>query len=257
MQKSGTKGKKKLDSTKKVGILGHGEVGQAIAKFFASPRIKDLSRKDDFSGIDVLHVCIPWSNNFVDIVQKEIREYQPVLVIVHSTVIPGTTKKVGSIAVHSPVRGTHPNLYEGVRTFVKYIGADDQALGRLAQEHLESVGMKTKLFTSSLATEVGKLLDTTYYGLCIAFHGEMKKLCDKLGVDFNDAVVDFNKTYNEGYGKLGMGHVARPVLYAPEGPIGGHCIIPNAELLSEFFKSKAIDLVLKYKKKPTRDKKHG
>ena len=233
----------------KVGILGNGEVGQAIAKFFDSPKIKDLKRQDDFSGIEVLHVCIPWSKNFVNIVRKEIRESKPKLVIIHSTIIPGTTKKIGKIAVHSPVRGTHPNLYEGVKIFVKYIGANDKKTGLLAQQHLESVGMKTKLFMPSAATELGKLLDTTYYGLCIAFHGEMKKFCDKFGVNFNDAVVDFNKTYNEGYAKLGMPHVVRPVLYAPEGPIGGHCVIPNAELLSQFFKSKALELLLSYKNK--------
>lgn len=185
----------------------------------------------------------------MSIVQKEIRAYKPKLVIIHSTVIPGTTKKIGKMAVHSPVRGTHPKLYEGIRTFVKYIGADDKKTGFLAQRHLESVGMNTKLFKKSATTELGKLLDTTYYGLCIAFHGEMKKFCDKLGVDFDNAIVDFNKTYNEGYTKLGMSHVARPVLYAPEGPIGGHCVIPNAELLGGLFKSKALDLVLSYKEK--------
>ncbi len=233
----------------KVGILGNGEVGQAIARFFVSPKIKDLKRQDDFSGIEVLHVCIPWNKNFVDIVQKEIREYKPKLVIIHSTIAPGTTKKIGKIAVHSPVRGTHPTLYEGVKTFVKYIGADDRVMGLLAQKHLENVGMKTKLFMPSVTTELGKLLDTTYYGIAIAFHGEMKKFCDEYGVDFNDAIVDFNKTYNEGYRKLGMHHVARPVLYAPKGPIGGHCVIPNAEILNQFFESKALELLLSYKNK--------
>lgn len=234
---------------KNVGILGNGEVGQAIARFFKSPKIKDLSRKDDFSGIEVLHVCIPWSKNFVQIVRKEIRMYKPKLVIVHSTVAPGTTKKIGSIAVHSPVRGTHPKLYDGVKTFIKYIGADDKKTGLLAQKHLEGAGMKTKLFMLSSTTEIGKLFDTTYYGLCIAFHGEMKKFCDKFGVDFNDAIVDFNKTYNQGYTKLGFPHVVRPVLYAPTGSIGGHCIIPNAEILNRFFKSKSLELLLSYKKK--------
>src|SRR3990167_4052246 len=142
-----------------VGILGYGEVGQAIAKFFAKPKVKDLKRKDDFTGIDVLHVCIPWSKSFVDIVKGEIRAYKPKLVIVHATVIPGTTKKIGKLAVHSPVRGTHPKLYRGVRTFVKYIGADDRKAGLLAQRHLESVGMKTKLVKKSATTELGKLLD--------------------------------------------------------------------------------------------------
>jgi len=241
---------KKLDGSK-VGILGYGQVGQAIAKFYRKPKIKDLNRDDGLKGVEILHVCLPWSKSFVKIVKKEIKEIKPKLTIIHSTVAPGTTKKVGGMVVHSPVRGIHPYLYEGIKTFVKYIGADNKKAGKLAQKHLESLGLKTKVFYPSLTTELGKLFDTSYYGLCIAWHGEMKKICDKFGVKFNEAVTDFNQTYNEGYKKLGKPNVIRPVLYPPQktGGITGHCIIPNAQILKKFFKSKALDLILEYKPK--------
>jgi len=100
-----------------------------------------------------------------------------------------------------------------------------------------------------MTTELGKLFSTTYYGLCISWHGEMKKICDKAGVDFEKAVADFNKTYNDGYKELGKENVVRPVLYPPNGVCGGHCVIPNAELLKKYYKSLAFDLVLKYKPK--------
>jgi len=45
----------------KIGILGYGEVGQAIAKFYKRPKIKDLNRDDGLEGVEVLHVCLPWS----------------------------------------------------------------------------------------------------------------------------------------------------------------------------------------------------
>jgi hypothetical protein len=152
-------------------------------------------------------------------------------------------------AVHSPVRGVHPHLFEGIQTFVKYIGADSEESGKLAQEHLGGLGIQTELLSSSVVTEIGKLLDTTYYGLCIAWHGEMKEICEQLGVNFDEAVSNFNKTYNEGYQKLGMANVVRPVLYPPEGVIGGTCVIPNAKILAEKYKSDALDLVLKYQAK--------
>ena len=163
---------------------------------------------------------------------------------------PGTTKKLSKkfkgIVVHSPVRGLHPKLFEGIKTFVKYIGADNKKAGRLAKKHLEGLGLKTKLFFPSLTTELGKILDTTYYGLIIAWHGEMKKICDEVGVDFEKAATDFNKTYNEGYKKLGMPNVTRPVLYPPKNGIGGHCILPNAKILKKYFKSRALDFILEY-----------
>ena len=240
-------------NNKKIGILGYGEVGQAIAKFYQKPKIKDLERDDGLSGVEILNVCIPWSEKFINIIEKEIKSIGPRLIIIHSTVAPGTTKKLsekfGGAVVHSPVRGVHPNLHKGIKVFVKYIGADDKKSGQLAKKHFNSIGIKTKVFYSSITTELGKLFDTTYYGVVIAWHGEMKKMCDKSGVDFDEAVADFNKTYNEGYTKLGMKNVVRPVLYSPKDFIGGHCIIPNAEIIKKYFDSLALDLILKYQKK--------
>lgn len=233
----------------KIGVLGYGEVGKAIAQFYQNPLIKDLNRDDGLQGCDVLNVCIPYKDDsFIETVKKEIDYIKPQITIIHSTVAPGTTKEIGGMTVHSPVRGVHPHLYEGIKTFVKYIGADSEEAGEMAQKHLESLGMKTKLFMPSKTTELAKLFCTTYYGICIAWHAEMKKICDQEGIDFEKAVTDFNKTYNEGYTKLGMANVVRPVLYPPKGEIGGHCVVPNAEILKKYYQSEALDLILKYKK---------
>jgi 3-hydroxyisobutyrate dehydrogenase-like beta-hydroxyacid dehydrogenase len=233
----------------KIGIVGYGEVGQAIAKLYKEPKIKDLKRNDGLFGIEVLNICIPWSEKFINTVEKEIINIKPKLVIIHSTVAPGTTQKLSQrfngMVVHSPVRGVHPDLYKGIKTFVKYIGADNESAGKLAEKHLKSLDIKTKLFMPSIVTELGKILDTTYYGVCIAWHGEMKEICDKLGVDFEKAVTDFNKTYNEGYIKLCKKNVVRPVLYPPQNGKSKHCIVPNATILSRYFQSPIFDLILK------------
>ena len=233
---------------KNIGILGYGEVGKAIAKLYKNPKIKDLKRDDGLENIEVLNVCIPYNNNFIKIVKKEIKRIKPKLTIIHSTVAPNTTKKIGKMVVHSPVRGIHPNLYKGVKTFVKYIGADNKKAGQMAKKHLESLGIKTKVFQPSITTEIGKLFSTTYYGLCIAWHGEMKEICDKEGIDFEKAVRDFNETYNQGYAKLGKKNVIRPVLFPPDKGIGGHCVVSNTEILKKYYKSQAFDLILKFKK---------
>ncbi len=266
----------KKQNSSNIGILGYGEVGKGIAKFYGSAgspqdgstrastelsrmsspqaKIKDLKRDDGLKGVEILNVCLPWSDNFVKIVRKEIKTIKPKLTIIHSTVAPGTTLRIAQgrqkiMVVHSPVRGVHPKLFEGIKTFVKYIGADNKKAGEMAKKHLESLGIKTKVFYPSVVTEIGKLLDTSYYGLVIAWHGEMKKICDKYGINFENAVTDFNTTYNEGYKKLGLKNVIRPVLYPPKEGIGGHCICANAEILKKYFKSKALDLILKYKLK--------
>jgi len=241
----------------KIGIIGYGEIGKAISKLYKNPRIKDLNRDDNLKGIDVLNICIPWSNNFIKIVKKEIKKIKPKLTIIHSTVVPGTTKKIGGMVVHSPIRGIHPFLYKGIKTFIKYIGADNKKAGKFAEKHFKDLGIKTKIFYPSSTTELGKLLDTTYYALCIAWHGEMKKICDKFRIKFEEAITDFNKTYNDGYKKLGENNVIRPVLYPPRNGIAGHCIIPNAKILKNLFKSKALDLILEYKPKKRSKESYG
>ncbi len=233
-----------------IGILGYGEIGCAIAKFYKRPLIKDLNRDDGLNGVEILHVCIPWSDRFVEILEKEIGAINPGLTIIHSTVAPGTTRKLSDKffgrVVHSPVRGKHPHLHKSIKIFVKYVGYDDEGAGILAESHLRSIGIKTKKVFSSMTTEVGKLLDTTYYGMCIAWHGEMKNMCNKFGIDFGGAVTEFNKTYNEGYAKMGESKFIRPVLTPPEGIIGGHCVIPNAKILKKYTDCEALDILLKY-----------
>jgi len=214
-----------------VGILGYGEVGQAIAKFYTNSKIKDLNRDDGLKGVEILHICIPWSNNFIKIAKKEIKKIKPKLTIIHSTVAPGTTKKIGGMIVHSPVRGVHPHLYEGIKTFVKYIGADNKRAGDLAKKHLESLGIKTKVLRSSTVTEALKLWDTTQFGWMIVLNKEIKKWCDKKGLNFDAIYTEANKSYNEGYRKLGKPEVMRPYLKYIPGKIGGHCVIPNCRLL--------------------------
>jgi len=234
----------------KISILGFGEVGRAIAELYDSPSIKDLERDDGLENSNILNICIPFSEKFIETVSNEIIEIKPDLTIIHSTVMPGTTKVISKIIdlpiVHSPIRGKHPNLHPDIIKFVKYIGSDDDKSSELAKNHLESLGISVKVLSNSKTTELGKLLSTTYYGIVIAWHGEMKKLCDKLGIDFDEAVTDFNKTYNSGYNKLEISNVIRPVLYPPDGKIGGHCITQNAKLLEQLFESPALDLIQEY-----------
>lgn len=218
-----------------IGVLGYGEVGKAIAQFYKKPKIKDLSRDDGLAGVEVLHVCIPWTKSFVSTVAKEVVSIQPKLIIIHSTVVPGTTaalaKKISLPVAYSPIRGVHPNLYKGIKTFIKYVGADDKKAGQLARKHLEGVGIKVKAIPSTRTVEAFKLWDTTQYGWMIVLNKEMAKWCKKNGVDFDMIYTDGNISYNEGYAKLGRKDVIRPTLSYREGKIGGHCVIPNAKLL--------------------------
>ncbi|MDP3015297.1 MAG: hypothetical protein Q8N28_02710 [bacterium] len=222
-----------MKKNKKHLIIGRGEIGSALFNvlkkhYDISIRDKDSDLKGDF---DILHICYPPVKNFINITKNYIKEYNPKLVIIHSTIPVGTTQKISSFAVHSPVRGVHPRLEKGIKTFVKYFGGEK---AKEAARYFSKIGIKTKRFKKSETTELLKILDTTYYGWNIIFAKEVKRISDKLKLDFDEAYTIANQDYNEGYRKLGKLNVIRPILRAMSGKIGGHCIIPNCDLLDDW-----------------------
>tara|TARA_Y100000593_G_scaffold94426_1_gene193444 strand:+ start:3665 stop:4426 length:762 start_codon:yes stop_codon:yes gene_type:complete len=247
----------------RIGILGFGEIGGSLKKVYDDypdkfeVLVKDLDRNDGFENLDILNVCIPYSEKFVDIVLEEIADCGAGLTIINSTVLPGTTRLIRERLdqnykiVHSPVRGVHPELYEGIKTFVKFVGAEDDLSRRSALEHYQTLKIKAEYCDDSVTSELGKALSTTYYGVVIAMHGEMSKFCSQVGANFDQAITRFNQTYNVGYTKLGKENLVRPILYPPQGDppfIGGHCVVQNAELLMKNFESMMLDLIVKYKR---------
>jgi len=236
----------------KIGIVGYGEIGSSLVKVYSEfPEyevvIVDpyLNKNDDLSECEFLNICIPFIDNFINVVQGYIDKFSPKYTVIHSTVAPGTTSQIKGNVCHSPVRGLHPNLDLGIKTFLKYIGSDDQEVGINYQNHLSELGIKSHICKSSKTTEYSKLLDTTYYGLCIAFHADVMNLCESEGVDFDEVMTLYNQTYNEGYTQLGKSNVVRPVLYGTK-KIGGHCVVPNAKILKDYLNSETIDMILKY-----------
>lgn len=236
---------------KNIGILGNGEVGRAIGQFYDKVYVADVSSDGLPDSLDVLHVCIPPVGDFHSVVCDAIDKHKPALVIIHTSTPVGWTKRVFDyfpMTVHSPIRGVHPHLHEGIRAHVKFVGADSFHAGRAAAEHLKSVGMRVVVLHQSKTTELGKLIDTTKYGADIALNDWASDLCKKEGVNFDSAILLMDDEYNKGYARLKMKSVTRPLLYPAGGKIGGHCVIPNAEILKEQYGSNGfIDEILKRK----------
>jgi len=214
-------------------IIGAGEVGKSLYKVLASYYETQIMDKTPISvkGVQIMHICFPYSEHFVDFVKKYIKTYHPKYTVIHSTVALGTTRKCGRNVWHSPVRGVHPHLDDGIRTFVKYIGGK---YNEEVSKYFEALGIAIKFVDKPETTEALKLWSTTQYGLMIMIQKEIYRWCKEKGLDFYDIYIDPNKTYNEGYHKLGMPWVNRPVLRHMKGAIKGHCILPNAKILDNW-----------------------
>jgi UDP-N-acetyl-D-mannosaminuronate dehydrogenase len=221
-------------------IVGLGEVGGALMEIVKSKHQTfgvDINRPASVSQCDVMHICFPFQNDkFVGQVVEYVHRYRPALTVINSTVAPGTTRSIavesGAAVVNSPVRGKHARMQEEMLHYTKFVGALDQQSGQRAVEHFQGLGMKTKLLGSPEATEIAKLTETTYFGLMIAWAQEVERYCAKLEVSY-DEVVSFYEEIR----------FFPPVKYFP-GEIGGHCVMPNIDILRQKFPSDLLQAVV-------------
>jgi len=223
-------------------ILGAGQVGKSLYNVLKET-YKDTLIQDKeiehFGEFDIIHICFPYSKTFIDDVKDYQTIYRPKYTVIHSTVPVGTTRQLQ--AFHSPVRGIHPHLEKSLKVFVKYLAPKDKEL----KKYFEKAGIKIKLIEKPEDTEALKIWSTTLYGWNIVFEKEVYKWCKENGCDFNIVYRDANKTYNEGYEKLGYPQYKKYILKETPGSIGGSCVIPNCRLL----KHPITRLILKFNKK--------
>jgi UDP-N-acetyl-D-mannosaminuronate dehydrogenase len=153
---------------------------------------------------------------------------------------------LGEWVVHSPIHGKHPDLSGGIKTFAKYVGGSNPEAVYKAVEFLSKAGIKPKIVSSPEASELSKILCTSYYGWNIVFMKEVQKLCKHYNVDFYDVYTRWNSEYNKGYKALGMEQFTRPVLDPMPGKIGGHCVMANAHLVDSLITKTIIEQNKKY-----------
>jgi len=220
-------------------IVGLGEIGKPLFELSSQHYYTvgvDLEPVEIVERVDVLHICYPFQiSDFVGETAHYIARYKPAVTIINSTVGIGTTRaivnKTGAAVANSPVRGKHIRMLDDLRKYTKFVGALDPGAADHAASHFESLGLKTKTLPSPEATELAKLTETTYFGLMIAWAQEVERHCDRLGVPYDD-VVSF-------YEEISF---FPPVKYSP-GVIGGHCVMPNIEILKKCGPSKILDAI--------------
>jgi UDP-N-acetyl-D-mannosaminuronate dehydrogenase len=218
-------------------VVGLGEIGRPLLEILREGH--DAAGRDledqPFDGVHVLHLCFPYTSDFVSSAARYVSLYEPEVVVVNSTVVPGTTmeiqEKTGVPTVYSPVRGKHLRMRDELRHYRKFVAGTSAQAVALVAEHFAAVGMTTQRMSSPEALELAKLLETTYFGVLIAWAQEMDRFADAVDADYWETTsfleeIDF----------------LPPVGFQP-GYIGGHCIMPNLELLEQVRSSPFIDVM--------------
>jgi len=237
-------------------IIGMGQIGEGLFKILGAHYdldTWDLTYPDPLKFDKdwvVLNICIPGSiPDFEKVVAKYIMKVKPKLTIIHSTVPIGTTRIIEETTktnvVHSPVRGKHPNLADGIGTYVKYIGYNNWKAQFIAEAYFKGASIPCQSMEKTESTELAKILSTTRYGLNLMFTELQYRLCALFSVDFEQVYTDWELTYNEGLGKSGFPEYKRPVLKPPGSNIGGHCVVENAYmLLNQMYPDHESDTIL-------------
>jgi len=245
-------------------LIGLGEIGHTLFALFKEKAsefdVYGLDLDDAKMGelgqskanvpkkVDTLQVALPCGSpdKFAEVIANYVAEYQPKLVIINSTVPPGTTlkvaKKCGCLVVHSPARGVHitdEHMLWEMKRWPKYVGGATPEAGELAKVHFEKMGLTVKLLKSCRETELAKVFETTYRALMIAGFQEMHRIARANGADFNDTVDFLEDTHRQ--------RLDRPIMFP--GFIGGHCLIPNTKLLLNSYDSDMLRFILESNEK--------
>lgn len=231
-------------------ILGMGEVGETLfdlleERGFGSVGIdtdglkcKNYSKSQKIENPEYLHVCLPGElSEFVDITLDWINKIEGLKgVLVHSTVKPGTTKRIQEkskvLILYSPIRGVHRRFLDDIKKYTKFISSDKKNVDPKLKLELEKRFEKIGWMSTTKTAELAKILvDTTYYGWLISYAQITKMICEKEGVDF-DEMWKFADEIHENLGN-------RPKMFP--GIIGGHCVIPNLNLIN----NEELDMIKK------------
>ena len=234
-------------------VAGLGEIGLPIAKTLSKNSItigydideklmnKKLFNKYEENPTLILHICIPFSKKFLSNVQKLIKKFQPEILVIHSTISPNTTSMLQSKlkipVIYSATRGIHKRMIYDLKRYTKFFAISNNAPKKqFAIKEFNKImrinGIKTKQMSKPETLELGKIIcDTSYLGWLINYAQLSNMIAIQHGVDF-DEMWTFSDEIQKFLGN-------RPKMFP--GFIGGHCVIPNLDLMH----NQTLDLIKK------------
>ena len=229
---------------KKDVVVGIGEIGKPILKLLSKQNITvgfdlkpDLMNQRIFEKYknlktSFLHIAIPATSRFSKNVLKLSKKFQPECIVIHSTIKPGTTAelqaKLSIPVIYSATRGVHKRMIYDLKRYTKFFAISKNApRGKWASSRfvklMKSCGIKTKQMSKPETLELAKIIcDTSYLGWLINYAQLSNMIAIKHGVDY-DEMWSFSDEIHKLLGN-------RPKMYP--GYIGGHCVIPNLNLIN-------------------------
>lgn len=188
---------------KNIGIIGGGVVGLAVKNFFQEAKVydkfKNFDTLDSVKRQEVIFICVPtpfrdgFDASIVEEAFYSLRDLQGTIVVIKSTVVPGTTERMQKAYPRLKVL-FNPEFLDNDTSKEDFLRPDKQILGYtseskgVAKEILSILPRaKYEALMSATAAEVMKYMVNTYYATKVIFANQFYDMCQKLGVEY-DAV---------------------------------------------------------------------
>lgn len=195
-----------------IGIVGYGYVGKLIDGLFKDTNhtVKRydknnslLDTKEEINKCDITYVCVPTESNEdgscnTSIVEETVEWISTPIIVIKSTVEPGTTKrlkdKTGKNIVFCPEYGGESSYWTPYKfhTDLKetpffIFGGDANTCHKLVELYQSILG-PTKVYriTDSTTAELVKYLTNCFYATKVAFCNEMYDLATALNINYNE-----------------------------------------------------------------------
>jgi len=222
-------------------VIGLGEVGRPLLDLLSeshNPTI-GVDQADVMieEKVSIMHLCYPFQNieSFLQIAMDYTSKYDPAIIVINSTVAPGTTTKLqkrsGVHCVYSPVRGKHARMHDELRRYQKFVAGSSEESVETVINHFSEAGIPTAKMSKPETLELAKLFETTYFGLLIAWAQDMDRFAKACGSDYLEAAKFFGE----------IDYLPRQI-FLP-GFIGGHCVMPNIGILATLAKSPLLSAI--------------
>ena len=234
-------------------VVGIGEIGKPILKllsknnivvgFDLKPDLIDERKFERYKNLQTsfLHVTIPVSSKFESNLLQLYKKFKPECIVIHSTISPGTIeqiqKKLDVPLMYSATRGVHKRMLKDIKRYTKFFAISKNAPKKqwaikTYSKKMKNCGIKTKQMSKPETLELAKIIcDTSYLGWLINYAQFSNMIARQYNVNY-DEMWSFS---NEIHKFLGN----RPKMYP--GFIGGHCVIPNLDLIH----NQTLDLIKK------------
>ena len=193
------------------------------------------------------------NQNFISNVVQLYKKFQPECIVIHSTISPGTTdriqKKLKIPIIFSATRGVHKRMLQDLKRYVKFFAISNNAPKKdwavsKYRESMKKCGIKTQQMSKPKTLELAKILcDTSYLGWLINYAQLTNTIALEHNVDY-DEMWEFSDEIHKILGN-------RPKMFP--GFIGGHCVIPNLELIQ----NQTLDLIKSINQKYSKQVKNS